>query len=121
MSSDSQTDYVCFDFLPRHHNVIRYRRGRELIRNEFHTVCAWKQFEGSDGVNQVGADGSWLYNILVGECSAGQTFGGCVDMKLLAPSRCVTVFVRTLQTDVLDGLMWFDRWRLACFRSVDVG
>ena len=63
----SQTDYVCFDFLPRHHNVIRYRRGRELIRNEFHTVCAWKQFEGSDGVNQVGADGSWLYNIMVGE------------------------------------------------------
>ncbi|XP_043232502.1 uncharacterized protein LOC122386877 [Amphibalanus amphitrite] len=60
-----QTDYVCFDFLPRHHNVIRFRRGRELIQSEFHTVCAWKQFEGSDGVKQIGADGSWLYNIMV--------------------------------------------------------
>jgi len=60
-----QTDYVCFDFLPMHHNVIRYRRGRELIRNEFHTVCAWKQFEGSEGIKQIGKDGSWLYNIMV--------------------------------------------------------
>ncbi|KAF2892109.1 hypothetical protein ILUMI_14064, partial [Ignelater luminosus] len=39
-----QNDYVCFDFVPRHHNVIRYRKGRAVITDDFHTVCSSIQF-----------------------------------------------------------------------------
>ncbi|XP_039296192.1 uncharacterized protein LOC111047730 [Nilaparvata lugens] len=39
-----QKDYICFDFVARHHNVIRYRKGIAVIKDDFHTVCSWKQF-----------------------------------------------------------------------------
>ncbi|XP_066602828.1 uncharacterized protein udt [Prorops nasuta] len=39
-----QKDYVCFDFVPQHHNVIRYRRGFAVIKDDFHTVCSWVEF-----------------------------------------------------------------------------
>ncbi|XP_022916036.1 uncharacterized protein [Onthophagus taurus] len=40
-----QKDFVCFDFLPRHHNVIRYRKGIPVIIQDFSTVCSWVQFK----------------------------------------------------------------------------
>ncbi|XP_063593515.1 uncharacterized protein LOC134770506 [Penaeus indicus] len=40
-----QKDYVCFEFVPRHHNIIRFRKGREMIREEFSTVCSYVQFQ----------------------------------------------------------------------------
>ncbi|XP_067007041.1 uncharacterized protein udt [Anabrus simplex] len=40
-----QKDYVCFDFVPQHHNIIRYRRGVAVIKDNFHTVCSWVQFK----------------------------------------------------------------------------
>lgn len=49
-----QKDYVCFDFVPQHHNVIRYRRGLAVIKDKFHTVCSWVQFKN---------DISWSYNL----------------------------------------------------------
>ncbi|KAK6621744.1 hypothetical protein RUM44_001551 [Polyplax serrata] len=48
-----QKDYVCFDFIPRHHNVIRYRRGVAVIKDDFHTVCSWVQFKNQE---------EWLYS-----------------------------------------------------------
>ncbi|XP_014475353.1 PREDICTED: uncharacterized protein LOC106744823 [Dinoponera quadriceps] len=39
-----QTDYICFDFVRRHHNVIRFRKGQAVIKDDFHTVCSWVQF-----------------------------------------------------------------------------
>lgn len=54
----SQKDYVCFDFVPRHHNIIRYRRGLAFIKDNFHTVCSWVQFPNKD---------SWKYDIFVCE------------------------------------------------------
>lgn len=39
-----QKDYICFDFVPQHHNIIRYRKGIAVIKDDFHTVCSWVQF-----------------------------------------------------------------------------
>lgn len=44
----SQKDYVCFDFVPKHHNVIRYRKGIAVIKDDFHTVCSWVQFDNKE-------------------------------------------------------------------------
>jgi len=35
-----QVDYQCFDFQPRHHNIIRFRKGVAMIMNDFQTVCS---------------------------------------------------------------------------------
>nr|CAH7756050.1 unnamed protein product [Callosobruchus chinensis] len=40
-----QKDYICFDFIPQHHNIIRYRRGIAVIKDDFSTVCSWVQFQ----------------------------------------------------------------------------
>lgn len=39
-----QKDYVCFDFMPQNHNVIRYHRGDAVINDDFYTVCSEDQF-----------------------------------------------------------------------------
>lgn len=54
----SQIDYVCFDFVPRHHNVIRYRIGVATIKENFHTVCSYVRFP---------SDIQWKYDLLLGE------------------------------------------------------
>ncbi|XP_055698278.1 uncharacterized protein LOC129798861 [Phlebotomus papatasi] len=51
-----QKDYVCFDFVPRHHNIIRYRRGLAVIIDDFSTVCSWVQFK-----NKV----EWRYDLFL--------------------------------------------------------
>jgi hypothetical protein len=51
-----QKDYVCFDFVPRHHNIIRYRRGQAMITDKFATVCAWTMFD--DEIE-------WKYSIMI--------------------------------------------------------
>jgi hypothetical protein len=43
-----QKDYVCFDFVPQHHNIIRYRRGIAVIKDDFSTVCSWVQFQNKE-------------------------------------------------------------------------
>ncbi|XP_049805341.1 uncharacterized protein LOC126248419 [Schistocerca nitens] len=49
-----QKDYVCFDFVPQHHNIIRYRRGIAVIKDDFHTVCSWVQFKNKE---------AWKYDL----------------------------------------------------------
>ncbi|XP_043267338.1 uncharacterized protein udt [Venturia canescens] len=51
-----QKDYICFDFVPRHHNIIRYRRGLAVIKDDFSTVCSWVQFQ-----NKI----DWRYDLFV--------------------------------------------------------
>ncbi|XP_026751137.1 uncharacterized protein LOC113511659 [Galleria mellonella] len=51
-----QKDYVCFDFVPQHHNVIRYRKGLAMIQSNFHTVCSWVQFPNKQ---------QWRYDIFL--------------------------------------------------------
>nr|CAG4650027.1 EOG090X03AK [Sida crystallina] len=51
-----QKDFICFDFVPRHHNVIRYRKGLAMIKDDFHTVCSWTQFQ---------AKNAWKYDLLL--------------------------------------------------------
>lgn len=53
----SQRDYVCFDVVPRHHNIIRYRRGLAVIKDDFHTVCSWVQFQNTE---------DWKYDLFLG-------------------------------------------------------
>lgn len=52
----SQVDYQCFDFVPRHHNVIRFRKGVAMIMNDFQTVCSWVQFKN---------DAAWKYDLML--------------------------------------------------------
>lgn len=54
----SQKDYVCFDFVPRHHNVIRFRRGLAVIKDDFSTVCSWVQFPNKE---------EWKYDLFLGK------------------------------------------------------
>lgn len=51
-----QKDYVCFEFLPRHHSVIRYRKGQAMSHEAFATVCSWTMFD--DEVE-------WMYSIML--------------------------------------------------------
>ena len=51
-----QVDYQCFDFLPRHHNVIRFRKGVAMIMDNFQTVCSYVQFKNDD---------EWKYDIML--------------------------------------------------------
>ncbi|KAM7288077.1 uncharacterized protein ISCGN_031766 [Ixodes scapularis] len=51
-----QRDYVCFDFVPRHQSVIRYRKGKEMITDVFSSVCSWTMFQDSK---------KWRYDILI--------------------------------------------------------
>ena len=52
----SQVDYQCVDFVPRHHNIIRFRRGVVFAKNDFNTVCSWVQFPN---------DAAWKYDIMI--------------------------------------------------------
>lgn len=51
-----QVDYQCFDFLPRHHNIIRFRKGVAMIKNDFSTVCSWVQFPNHE---------DWKYDVMI--------------------------------------------------------
>ncbi|KAF6198608.1 hypothetical protein GE061_008360 [Apolygus lucorum] len=53
-----QKDYVCFDFVPRHHNIIRFRKGVAVIKDDYSTVCSWVQFKNNE---------AWKYNILLAQ------------------------------------------------------
>uniref|UniRef100_A0A1B6D081 Uncharacterized protein n=1 Tax=Clastoptera arizonana TaxID=38151 RepID=A0A1B6D081_9HEMI len=54
-----QKDYVCFDFVPRHHNIIRYRKGIPVIIDSFYTVCSWVQFHNKDNTD------NWKYDLFL--------------------------------------------------------
>lgn len=51
-----QKDYVCFDIMPRHHNIIRYRKGLAVIFDDFSTVCSWVQFPNKE---------AWRYELFL--------------------------------------------------------
>ncbi|GAB6031676.1 hypothetical protein CHUAL_009430 [Chamberlinius hualienensis] len=51
-----QKDYICFDFVPRHQNIIRFRQGTVTWKNEFHTVCSWITFPGKK---------AWKYDLMI--------------------------------------------------------
>lgn len=51
-----QKDYICFDFVPQHHNIIRYRKGLAVIKDDFHTVCSWVQFQNKE---------KWKYDLFL--------------------------------------------------------
>lgn len=51
-----QKDFLCFEFLPRHHNIIRYRKGVAYSKNSFHTVCSWVSFPNKK---------DWLYKFMI--------------------------------------------------------
>nr|CAD7447798.1 unnamed protein product [Timema bartmani] len=74
-----QKDYVCFDFVPQHHNIIRYRRGVAVIIDDFHTVCSWVQFK-----NEV----AWKYSLYLGELPASVVVGYFRETKNPIPVRC---------------------------------
>jgi hypothetical protein len=57
---------VCFDFVPQHHNIIRYRRGIAVIKDDFHTVCSWVQFKNKE---------AWKYDLFLGKTSFMRVYG----------------------------------------------
>jgi hypothetical protein len=68
VSFTSQKDYVCFDFVPQHHNIIRYRRGIAVIKDDFHTVCSWVQFKNKE---------AWKYDLFLGKMSCTKFYVFC--------------------------------------------
>nr|CAG4640723.1 EOG090X03AK [Eulimnadia texana] len=78
-----QKDYVCFDFMPRHQNVIRYRKGIAMIKDDFHTVCSWTQFPSKD---------AWKYDLLLARDPVSLRSTACVLLTRLTkdpvPIRC---------------------------------
>lgn len=54
---------MCFEFVPRHHNIIRFRKGLEMIREDFSTVCSYIQFKSS----RIERDREWNYNLMLCE------------------------------------------------------
>ncbi|ELT95510.1 hypothetical protein CAPTEDRAFT_179956 [Capitella teleta] len=46
-----EVDYVCFDFMPRHHNIIRWR-----MKKKFRQACTWSSFTFNRD------DFGWKYN-----------------------------------------------------------
>lgn len=72
----SQMDYVCYDFLPLHHNIIRYRRSKAFIQNDFDVVCSTQRFPKKN----------WKYDVIVCEYSFWKsiaTFSFCVKSKIV--------------------------------------
>lgn len=59
---------MCFDFVPQHHNIIRYRRGVAVIKDDFHTVCSWVQFKNKE---------AWKYDLYLGKTSFTKIDGLC--------------------------------------------
>jgi len=53
----SQKDFICFDFVPRHQNIIRFRKGLAMTKEAFSTVCSWVQFPNKE---------KWKYDLLLG-------------------------------------------------------
>lgn len=51
-----QKDYICFDVVARHHNIIRYRKGLAVIFDDFSTVCSWVQFPNKE---------KWRYDLFL--------------------------------------------------------
>lgn len=51
-----QKDYICFEFIPRHHSIIRYRKGQAMSHDTFSTVCSWSTFD-----NEV----EWMYSLML--------------------------------------------------------
>ncbi|XP_037948538.1 uncharacterized protein LOC119680002 isoform X2 [Teleopsis dalmanni] len=45
-----EENFVCFEFMPSHHNIIRYRTGLYGIKNDFNTLCSSEQFNESKEV-----------------------------------------------------------------------
>ncbi|GAV08389.1 hypothetical protein RvY_18087-4 [Ramazzottius varieornatus] len=66
-----QVYYVCWHFLPRHHNIIRYRVGLAFATKDFRQVCSWSSFLQSR---------DWKYDLLIAqnplpvECPIGGKF-----------------------------------------------
>lgn len=66
-----EVDYVCLDFMPRHHNIIRWRMGRPFrltsserdspdhLDRKFRQACTWSSFTFNRN------DMNWKYNTFV--------------------------------------------------------
>ncbi|XP_047491560.1 uncharacterized protein LOC125040845 [Penaeus chinensis] len=52
-----QTEYVCWEFVPRHHNIIRYRRSWAVIYSDFQ-VCDYANFRSGR---------EWKYDTLIAD------------------------------------------------------
>ncbi|KAG9510265.1 Sorting nexin-14 [Fragariocoptes setiger] len=86
-----QKDYVCFNFVRRHHNILRYRRGQAVITDNFATVCSWSMFENQE---------NWMYDLMVAKnpvpikCPvAVSDVSICDDQKTISldPNYCISV------------------------------
>ena len=53
----SQTEFICWDTVPRHQNIIRYRTSKTMIQNTFE-VCDYGNFDHPP---------HWKYDTLIGK------------------------------------------------------
>ncbi|ODM98595.1 hypothetical protein Ocin01_08083 [Orchesella cincta] len=107
-----QKDFICFDFVPRHHNIIRYRKSLALINDDFATVCSWVQFKNLD---------AWKYDLMLAKN----------PVSIPCPVRGYFEFFQRglapFETRIWNGITDSPRPRLNCnrnissFRNCDIG
>jgi len=95
-----QVDYQCIDFVPRHHNIIRFRRGVVFAKNEFNTVCSWVQFPN---------DAAWRYDIMIKKdpvpvrCPVAGAFEFVQEGDYLFKTRVIKGITKNPRPDVWGG------------------
>jgi len=95
-----QVDYQCVDFVPRHHNIIRFRRGVVFAKNDFNTVCSWVQFPN---------DAAWKYDIMIKKdpvpvrCPVAGAFEFVQEGDHLFQTRVIKGITKNPRHDVWNG------------------
>jgi len=95
-----QVDYQCVDFVPRHHNIIRFRKGVVFAKNNFNTVCSWVQFPN---------DAAWKYDIMIKKdpvpvrCPVAGAFEFVQEGDHLFQTRVIKGITKNPRHDVYSG------------------
>jgi len=105
-----QVDYQCFDFVPRHQNIIRSRKGIVFAKNDFHTVCSWVQFPN---------DVSWKYDVMIKKdpvpvrCPVAGAFEFQQEGDMLFKTRLIKGITKNPRHDV-----WGRTGQFSCRKNI---
>jgi len=105
-----QVDYQCFDYVPRHHNIIRFRKGVVFAKNDFHTVCSWVQFPN---------DEAWKYDVMIKKdpvpvrCPVAGAFEFQQEGDMLFQTRVIKGITKNPRHDV-----WGRTGQFSCRKNI---
>ncbi|XP_071546412.1 LOW QUALITY PROTEIN: uncharacterized protein [Panulirus ornatus] len=89
-----QTEYVCWELLPRHHNIVRYRLSWALIYRHFQ-VCDYANFRSGR---------EWMYDTLIADNPdpISCPFGGRFSFSQSGPSPLTPRIIGGITSSPLD-------------------